>query len=85
MLEKNNYHDVQLFAILLFSKLISTEEDLTLVSSDMEKIFERCMQIVLTNVGQHSLKTDICFETLAYLSLKSSFKSILVKHIEQLC
>jgi hypothetical protein len=55
------------------------------VSSDMEKIFERCMQIVLTNVGQHSLKTDICFETLAYLSLKSSFKSILVKHIEQLC
>ena len=45
MLEKNNYHDVQLFAILLFSKLISTEEDLTLVSSDMEKIFEKvCLE-----------------------------------------
>ena len=51
----------------------------------MEKIFERCMQIVLKNVGHHSLKTDICFEILAYLSLKNSFKNLIISHIEQLC
>ena len=85
LLDKNLNDDVLLFAILLFSKLISTEEDLALISSEMEKIFERCMQIVLKNVGHHSLKTDICFEILAYLSLKNSFKNLIISHIEQLC
>lgn len=85
LLDKNLNDDVLLFAILLFSKLISTEEDLAFISSEMEKIFERCMQIILKNVGHHSLKTDICFEILAYLSLKKSFKNLIVSHIEQLC
>jgi len=67
--------------VLLFGKLISTEESLEGIISD--QLYKYCMETIKANLGQHSLKTDICIEALAYLSLKERFKKdYLMHHLE---
>ncbi len=71
-------------SVLLFAKLISTEESLAEV--EVNKVFGHCMETIKDNLGQHALKTDICIEALAYLSLKEVFKkSFLVQNLSVVC
>jgi hypothetical protein len=71
-------------SVLLFAKLISTEESLAEV--EVNKVFGHCMETIKGNLGQHALKTDICIEALAYLSLKEVFKkSFLVQNLSVVC
>ena len=65
-------------AVFLFGKLISTEENLS--EFDNEKVFLHSIETVKAHLGQHALKTDICVEALAYLSLKEKFKKNYLIH-----
>lgn len=57
------------------AKMLAVEENIKSCVSEYHKLFEKSMSILIANMGQHSLKTDLCFEALAYLSLKAEFKS----------
>ena len=68
----------------MFAKLISTEENLS--GLDIDQLYLYCIENVKSNLGQHALKTDICLEALAYLSLKERFKKhFLIKHMAEVC
>lgn len=56
--------------VFLFAKLISTEESDKLAGINLQEVFNHSMESIKQNLGQHALKTDICVEALAYLSLK---------------
>ena len=56
--------------VLLFAKLISTEESDKLVKINLMLVYAHCMESAKSSLGMHALKTDICIEALAYLSLK---------------
>ena len=60
-----------LMVVLLFAKLISTEESDKLVKINLMKVYAHCMESAKSSLGIHALKTDICIEALAYLSLKN--------------
>jgi hypothetical protein len=72
--------------VLLFAKLISTEESENLKNIDLKKVYSHSMESVKCSIGHHALKTDLCVEALAYLSLKDQFKkSYLIQNMQQIC
>ena len=68
ILESKAEEESCLFMILLFAKLISVIENIELNS--ITNVFRQSMNSIKLHVGQFALKTDICIEALAYLSLK---------------
>ena len=56
--------------VLLFAKLISTEEQESLKAIELKRVFTHSMESIKSNLSSHALKTDLCIEALAYLSLK---------------
>ena len=45
------------------------------------KNYKSCFWTIEGSFQQHSLKTDLCFEALAYLSLKADFKPLILSKI----
>lgn len=68
--------DASLFAVHLYGKLTAVDEEV----SGPE--YGQCLQVIIKNIGEHPYKTDLCFEALAYLSLKQEFKQILVTKLD---
>ena len=70
LVEQSTDESKCLMVVLLFAKLISTEESDKLAKIDLMKVYAHCMESAKHGLGVHALRTDICIEALAYLSLK---------------
>jgi hypothetical protein len=74
--------DSHMMTVLLLCKLLSVEESVP----ESAKLFAKCISVLMGNLGQHPLKTDICVEALAYLSLKDEFKhEHLAPNLDKIC